>query len=361
MKIIQINKHAWPHYGGIERVVDNINQSLSGHAQVDVLCVAEQGQQDIEHKQGTTIYRAKAGLKLMSMPISWDLFSLAKKLLPRYDWIILHHPFPLGFLVYLLYGHRVKAAIWYHSDIVRQKFFGWLIRPLLRATLRRVDKVIVSDLSIAKNSSVLRPFLHKVVVIPFALDLAPYTEEARLAGQRLRHEAGKPLVLTVGRLVYYKGHEYLLRAMVGLEAQLIIIGTGALKEKLEILIQDLKLNNVSILESMEDLLPYYYAADVFTLPSVAISEAFGVVQLEAMAAGKPVINTDIPTGARTVSLHGQTGLTVAPANVSALHGAIATLLSNPELKEQYGRAARLRVEEHYSFEQFRQRLLNVLN
>ncbi len=360
MKILQINKHAWPHYGGIERVVDNINQSLSEQVQVDVLCVAESGEQDIEHNASTTIYRAKAGLKIMSMPISFDFFRLAKNLLPHYDWLILHHPFPLGFLIYLLFGRRNKTAVWYHSDIVRQKFTGWLLGPLFRATLQRVDKIIVSDLSIAENSLLLRPFLSKVTVIPFALDLAPYNEEAQLAGEKLRQDTGKPLVLTVGRLVYYKGHEYLIQAMAGLDAQLMIIGDGPLKDQLTTLIEELGLNNITILESQADLLPYYHAADIFTLPSVAPSEAFGVVQLEAMAAGKPVINTDLPTGAKTVSLHGETGLTVAPTNVTALHGAIATLLNNPELREQYGRAARRRVERLYSFEQFRNRLLDTL-
>jgi rhamnosyl/mannosyltransferase len=361
VKILQINKHTWPHYGGIERIVEDIGKGLAASAQVDVLCINESGSRTVQTRQHSTIHLAESGWKFLSMPISFDFFKLSKKIIPQYDWLILHHPFPLGFLVYLLYGRKTKTAVWYHSDIVRQKFTGWLIRPLLRAVLNKADKIVVSDLSIATSSSLLKSFLEKVVVIPFALDLSQYSEDVAEKGKQLRDKFNNPLVLAVGRLVYYKGYEYLIKAMAGLGANLVVIGTGPLREQLIELIERLGLTNVIIMDPVEDLLPYYFAADVFVLPSVASSEAFGLVQLEAMAAGTPVINTWLPTAVKTVSLHEQTGLTVNPMDSVALKEALVKLLNDPSLRDQYGRQARQRIEQHYNLDKFSRSLIEILN
>jgi glycosyltransferase involved in cell wall biosynthesis len=149
-------------------------------------------------------------------------------------------------------------------------------------------------------------------------------------------------------LVYYKGFEYLLAAMTKVDATLIIVGKGPRKNILMELISDLGLaDKVTILDQVEDVAPYYHAAEIFVLPSIARSEAFGIVQIEAMAAGKPVINTDLPSGVPFVSQHGVTGLTVQPANWLALASAINQLLDDPELCRRYGNAACQRVQENF--------------
>src|SRR5262249_13696018 len=133
---------------------------------------------------------------------------------------------------------------------------------------------------------------------------------------RLRQRFGDRLILAVGRLVYYKGFEYLIRSMAQVRGKLLIIGNGPLRAKLdEVAVQLNVSEKVVFLGEVQndEVTPYYHAADVFALPSVARSEAFGIVQIEAMASGVPVVNTSLDSGVPFVSLHEQTGLTVPPA------------------------------------------------
>lgn len=351
-RLLQVNKYSWSHLGGIERVVGDIAKTfLNTDIETRLLCIADPANSVGE----TNVISTQRNFQLFGMPISWEFFRAAKQEFTRANLILLHHPFPLGFLVYWLYGHNKPLVIWYHSDIVKQRFVAWLLRPLFSYCLKAARFVVVSDLAIAKNSGLLSTYQSKLVAIPFAqripndLTQDKHTERIQL--------------LAVGRLVYYKGYEYLIRAMQGLTADLVIIGTGPLRRDLEELVKALGLENVQIIPPVgaENLAQHYRNCDVFVMPSVENSEAFGLVQLEAMSYGKPVINTNLPTAVPSVSLNGVTGITVQPKDVVALRAAIQTLLTDANLRNQYGSAARKRVESNYSFEQFQLKLTELVN
>ena len=169
----------------------------------------------------------------------------------------------------------------------------------------------------------------------------------------MRQRYGERLIVTVGRLVYYKGFEYLIRAMPRVSGTALIIGEGPLHGKLSKLASELGVaDRVHFLGKVdqEHLVSCYHAADVFVLPSVARSEAFGIVQIEAMAAGLPVINTRLDSGVPYVSVHNQTGLTVPPADPEALAAAINKLLDDPVLGKKLGAAGHLRACQEFSLQ-----------
>lgn len=170
------------------------------------------------------------------------------------------------------------------------------------------------------------------------------------------------IVLFVGRLSYYNGVEYLIEAMQSVNAKLLIDGDGKSREKLENMTVSLGLEErVKFLGKVSnELLKYcYQICDVFVLPSVEPTEAFGLVQLEAMAYGKPVINTLLPTGVPFVSIDGKTGLTVEPRNSKALADAINKLLSDDELRKKFGIQARNRVVENFTVDKMNEKILKV--
>jgi rhamnosyl/mannosyltransferase len=109
----------------------------------------------------------------------------------------------------------------------------------------------------------------------------------------------------------------------------------------------------------EQVTPYYRACDVFALASVARADDFGAVQIKAMSAGKPVVNTQVDSGVPSVSLHRVTGITVRPSDSDAMADAINELLDKPELRETYGQASRVRASEQFSAEVMGARTLSL--
>jgi glycosyltransferase involved in cell wall biosynthesis len=248
-----------------------------------------------------------------------------------------------------------QLIVTYHSDIVKQRRLMPYYDRLVWALLERADKVLATSPNYVETSPTLQRFQHKCEVVPYGIDLELFakTTEREEEAARIRARYGNaPLLVGVGRLIYYKGFEFAIRALARVPgAHLLLIGGGPLKADLERLARELGVGErVHLLGEMQnsEIPPYYFASDLYLLPSIARSEAFGIVQIEAMACGLPVLNTDLPSGVPFVSRHGESGLTVPPSDAPALANAIEALLADPARRAEMGRAARARAERDFS-------------
>ncbi len=210
------------------------------------------------------------------------------------------------------------------------------------------------------------------------IGLAPGVDERRFAptvdggAVRSRHGLeGRRLVVSVSRLVPRKGHDVLIRAMADVvplvpDAALLIAGGGPYRTELERVAAGAPRGSVSIVGEVPDgdLPAYYAAADVFAMPCRARFgglevEGFGIVYLEAAAAGKPAI-AGRSGGAAEAIVDGETGLLVEPGEPKAVALAIVSLLDDPGRAERYGSAGRARVEADFTWTKRAERLTAIL-
>jgi glycosyltransferase involved in cell wall biosynthesis len=366
LRILQINKLYSPWIGGVEKVVQDIAENLGQKTDVKVLVCTPKGKGYKKVVNGVEVFYAGSLGIYLSTPISFSFPFLLRGLSSDRDILHFHLPFPLGVIAYLLARPRGKLVIWWHSDIVRQKKTLVLFKPFLIRFLKKADKIITATAQNIENSVFLRRFKDKCEVIPFGISTKQFqlNDGIKKKVENIHKEYGPRIVLFVGRLIYYKGIQFLVQAMRNVDAKLLIIGEGPLKYSMTNLARELSIENKIIFlgkVDSQDLPAYYHACKVFVLPSVVKTEAFGIVQLEAMACGKPVVNTAIPSGIPYVSIDKKTGITIPPGDINSLAEAINTLLDNEILREKYGRQALIRVQNYFTMEKMIEKVYQVYN
>lgn len=281
------------------------------------------------------------------------------------DVVHLHVPNPTMLLA-LLPSLRRPLVISYHSDVVKQRKLSLAMRPFETPVYRFASAVLAASPPYAEASPWLRRYLDKVRVLPYGIDLAGFTAPSPSAvaeAARLRQAHGTPLWLSVCRLVYYKGLPTALEALCGVPGKLLVIGEGPLAGPLRQQAERLGVGDRVVFRgrgSEEEVIGAYQAATAYWFPSNARSEAFGIVQLEAMASGCPVINTAIPhSGVSWVSRHEETGLTVPMNDPAALAAAANRLLLEPELRHRLGEAGQRRVLEEFDHRLMARRSIEI--
>jgi glycosyltransferase involved in cell wall biosynthesis len=351
IRILEIGKFYPPHPGGMETHLEQLSTQLQQFADVRVV-VSNSGRRSItERRGGVLIHRAGTVAQFANTPISPGMVAAIRQ--SPADIVHIHWPNPTAVLAYLASGHNGRLVLTYHSDIVKQKIPALLFQPILTTLLSRCAAVIATSQQYIDTSPVLRQFRNICHVIPFGIAAERFTHYDESLVNEIRRKYGPRLVLAVGRLVYYKGFEYLVQAMRSVNGHALIIGDGPLRDNLRRLAVQCGVGDrVAFMgeQRVDDLIPYFHASDLFVLPSIARSEAFGIVQLEAMACGKPVINTNLDSGVPFVSRDGMTGITVRPADARSLAGAINKLLKDSQLCCRYGEAARKRVYQEFKLE-----------
>jgi glycosyltransferase involved in cell wall biosynthesis len=349
--VLQVGKFYPPHMGGMETHLQALCGELQKSVDLQVIVASDDHSAAQDTLKGVSVNRVPTRLTLASTPLCPGM--IAKIRACQSEIVHLHFPNPMAVLAYLASGHRGRLVVTYHSDMVRQKFLGPLFEPLLHLALRRSSAIIVTSPNYLSTSSVLARHRDRCAVIPLGIPLEEFGRDQAASVAQVREKYGERIIVSVGRLVYYKGFEHLIRAMTKVQGKLLIVGEGPLRNKLSTLAAELAIADRVVFMGKIDhqlLVSCYHAAKVFAMPSILRSEAFGLVQVEAMAAGLPVVNTQLDSGVPYVSLHQQTGLTVPPRNPDALAAAINKLLDDGELRLSFGRAARLRAEQEFSVE-----------
>lgn len=327
-KILQIGKFH-PIRGGVEKVMLDITTGLSQLHGIDcdMLCAASKGAYTVTLTPHARIFAVRTLAKVKATMLSPAMILRLRRIASDYDIIHIHHPDPMAALALRLSGFKGKVVLHWHSDILRQRQLLRLFRPIQSWLLRRADAIVATSQPYLENSPWLTPYRDKCHCIPIGINAMPGPKAADIEGLRRRF-GNRRIIFSMGRLVPYKGFEHLIDATRSLPDDFVVVigGTGPLRDALQRRISDAGLSNRVILTGYipdADLPAFYHAAELFVLSSIERTEAFGVVQIEAMACGCPVVATEIPvSGVPWVNAHGVSGLNVAPRNPQALADAI---------------------------------------
>ncbi len=356
LSVLHIFNDCYPDlFGGALSVIRDICAGLKDAFTACVLvCSKSSGQRRIV-VNGVTVERVRSFGDVWSLPAAPTYPLRLWREAADHDLLALHAPFPLADLMLALgLGRDRPLVVHYHADIVSHAGLRWLRELLMRRTLRRADAIIVSNAILLYTSPLLQEFAKKCHVIPFGVDVSKYDWPVPRDDDNDERGRGR-LVLACGRLVRSKGFDVLVRAAVGQRFEVWIIGEGPERARLERMIHSLGVaDRVRLLGSAPKakVASLMCTADVFVLPSVTSAETFGIAQLEAMAAGRPIINTWLDTAVPRVARHGIEAITVPPGNHVRLAEAIETLLRDPERRWRMGHAARVRATTQYSVDAF---------
>jgi len=351
LKVLMVNKLYYPHIGGVEKHVQDLAESIKGEVKVKALVANTGFKTVVEEVNGVQVIKTASLGTLASAPLAPSLWLWLRRLRP--DIYHFHFPYPIGDISYLLARPKGKLVVTYHSDIIRQKRLLALYRPFMNRFLKRADVIIAGSPNMVKNSPVLKRYSAKCKVVNYGINVERFKLTPELEKQAAflrRRLGGRNIILFVGRLVYYKGVSYLVEAMQHIDGMLVLAGEGGLRSELEKKAAELGVADKIIFygRAKDSELPaLYHACDIFALPSVASTEAFGLVQLEAQACGKPVVSTNLPTGVPYANLDNVTGLIAEPKDSLALAKAVSRLLNEPELRLRLGAQGKKRVETEF--------------
>jgi glycosyltransferase involved in cell wall biosynthesis len=357
MKIIQVAPYFQPHIGGVETHVLDISVELQkrGHEVSVFTSQYNPNLPEFESHDGLEIHRIKPMVNIFTTPL---IPKLRKKLL-KSPCDLVHAHIPPPFVEFFSARARNKTKIplvlTYHCDLELPNFLNKFISGFYRRTfghysLIHTDRIIVTTNTYAATSRSVWHF--KPLVVPNAVSSKDFNPDNDGSKIRKRHDLdGKNVVLYVGRIKFHKGIEYFVSAAKFFkdDTKFLIVGSGDYEEVVKDYIENLKLEDRVIMVGKvpsEELPLYYAACDVFVLPSLTRLEAFGIVGLEAMASGKPVVISDIP-GVREVIKNGKEGFLTPPMGIKEMAQNIKKLLDNPDLRKKMGMAGRKKVIEKF--------------
>jgi len=372
MRIAQIVSTFPPYKGGMGNVAVNYARLLSnqGHdiTTFTPLYKKLNTSESSDRSGWGKIVRLKPVLKYGNAAFLPRIFFKLR----NFDVVLLHYPFfgtaEIIWLARMFGMFKGKLILQYHMDVSGLSLFARLAslpsKLILPGLIRRANAILTASLDYVKNSDIKSLYAKrrdKFIELPFGVDLKRFYPAAAEDNNAKTGSAGKTktilFVAGLDRAHYFKGLDILLSAICKLQItnyKLQIIGSGDLKPYYEKMVKNLGVaNNVKFIGSVsfDDLAKYYRQADLFVLPSVTKGEAFGLVLLEAMASGTPVIASNLP-GVRNVFQDGIQGYLIKPGDADDLAKKMEKILTDKDLREKMGKAGRRLVEEKYDWEKF---------
>ena len=365
MRIVHLAKYYAPLYGGMETHVETLAKCQAQMGlKVSIICVnsfdensklSQYTTSQITFKDSVEVIKVRRFFSFLKLDFCPSLFFYIRYFSKLKDTIFhVHTPNPTMLIALLLAGKIDNLVVTHHSDAIKQQLLKYLFRPIEHFIYRQAAIVLTTSAAYQEGSRFLRLYNHKLGVLPLGIDLSAFTKpEPRMLdrAQQLKAKHGNILWLAVGRLVYYKALHIALAALQHVPGKLLIVGTGKLVAKLQKTAWQLGVADRVIWwgrASEEDLMAAYHAATALWFPSNVRSEAYGMVQIEAMASGCPAINCDIPgSGVSWVCRHEREGLTVPRNDPQAFAAAAQRLLTEPGLRERLSQGAKERSQEFY--------------
>ena len=356
-KVLHISKYYFPFSGGTEQIARDVVLSLKDSCEQKLIAFNDGKEDKIDFVDDIEIIKCGCFAKISAQSLSISYRKQLHKVIEEFnpDIVIFHYPNPFvaSFLLKELKNRDIKLVVYWHLDIIRQKFLRVLFNGQNRKLLERADKVIATSPNYIEGSKWLQSVKEKCVVVPNCINVErmELSAEIKERAEKIRKEnKGKTICVAVGRHTEYKGFTYLIKASKLLDDsfRVFITGKGELTDSLQKEAEgDSKVIFTGRIDDVE-LKALIYASDIFCFPSITKNEAFGLALAEAMYYEKPAVTFTIPgSGVNYVCLNSENGIEVENRNVEAYAMAIKKLANNEELRKKYGMAGKQRVEENF--------------
>ena len=380
-KVLHISKYYYPFSGGTEQIARDCVLALKYHYEQKVIAFNDSKKNERSKVDGVNVLKCGTFAKISSQPLSTFYGKKLKRILEKYqpDIIIFHYPNPFvaSILLSTLKEYdkkriadskfKAKLIVYWHLDIIRQKFLRVFFVLQNKRLLNRADKVIATSPNYIEGSTWLKSVKDKCIVVQNCInvDRMQLTPEIETRAAEIREEnKGRIICVAAGRHTEYKGFTYLIQASKKLDDRFrfFITGSGELTDSLHKEAEgDSKITFTGRIDDTE-LKALIKACDIFCFPSITKNEAFGLSLAEAMYYEKPAVTFNIPgSGVNYVCIGGEDGIEVENRNVGAYAEALIKLASDKKLREQYGKAGRERVIQNFLSTQYCENIRYVVS
>lgn len=357
MNILNLNPFFYPYMGGTEKVIHQVGKRLSKKHRVTVLTAQLENAMENETIDGIEVIRLPAKIFYKAphplpppVPILKDVNKMLEKLLPEYDIVHVHNRFVYNMThAHIVKKHGKKLCLTLHNSRPHNidpitDLVGSLHDDTIGKQFMNMCDGIVAVSKATMEETVPSGYKGIKRAIHNGVDPDLFCPGGSEAWKEKLGIQGR-VVLTNVRLVQQKGVEYLLDAMNGIDADLVVFGRGPLLEKLKKMAGP-RTHFVTERISDSELVELYRSADCFVLPS--LYEPGAVALMEAMGCGLPIVATDVG-GDRELIEHNGNGFIVPARNAKAIHDSVHKILNDSVIAKKFSIESRKRVIDHFNW------------